>query len=261
MSLEEHTLSKSLHEFPFNNISTVCRLQGEDQLPDAFGGDCYEQVTRLADQLRHQVEEVLFMVSYTGPLPHFAILAKKDGDALYLDPSLNMRKPVSFDLLDSLSDGDPLEVESYPSVGDESSSIHVSRGDENVICSAWHTPILRPNGDVLVRKRLDHTFALDETKDTIPYDPNTVKAAFKANASFLRWNSLDPDTGDIISINLFQDKIQIRKSWEYGRVNQDDDDFEPCLNRVSSITGVSRNELDEFLELGQARFRELKRST
>jgi|GEM_PF-3656949 len=247
------TLEEGISNYPFNNIATTCRLMGEADVPELFGGDCYEQVTRMIDRIRKAGVEALYIASGY----HFGILVPgNEGMGTYLDPTLSMRQPIS---LEDLKNGESKKALTFPVLLDTPSRIEASLDGETLL-SNWHTPLSDGKGGVrwLPRPRQKNAFNLAQATDDIGYNPNVVKGFFKTSVRSLSWNSTNTDTGEVVTLGISPRGISLRSSHMKSRPRENTPEFEKYMEDIAVITGVSRTELDEFLELATAKFRELK---
>ncbi|MDP4008451.1 MAG: hypothetical protein Q8P68_04650 [Candidatus Peregrinibacteria bacterium] len=248
----EAILTDGNTNYPFNNIATTCRLMEEAGLPEKLGGDCYDQVTRMIEKIRGAGQEALYIAAGY----HFGILTE-GSERAYLDPTLSMRDPM---YLDELSSEKPLRANTYPVVQDKSSFLSVNlTGD--ILRSEWNVP--RPgvdgNAEIPRMARQTNEFDLRRATDGIDYNPDVVRKFFHDYVRTLAWNTVTPETGEVITLSLgVEGAVSARSSELKNRLTSGTDDCEKRLHIVAKTTGLTRAELDEFLELGQAKFRELK---
>lgn len=243
-------LAEGNEEYPFNNIATTCRLMGETSVPERFGGDCFDQVTRMIRRIREAGQRALYISSGV----HFAAFLPDIDGGVYLDPTLNMREPIA---LPSLRDNTAYRAETYPLVGGVSSFIGATLSN-GVLKSDWHKAMMSREGTALTRRLPPHnTFQLDRAGETFTYNPQMVRRFFASDmVPRLHWNALNTETGEVITITVDTDSVGLRSSARSGRLS--DSESVHALEKVASLTGVTRQEVDEFLRLGQAKFQELK---
>lgn len=254
MDLQGLDLTEILAEgnrgYPFNNIATACRLMGETGVPERFGGDCYEQVKRMIRRVREAGGRALHIVSSV----HFAVLLPDINGGTYLDPTLNMREPIA---MDSLRRGVTCRAQTFPVVGGVSSFIGASlEGD--ALESDWHKAMMSKEGVAFTRRLPPHNvFQLGEAVEEFNYNPQIVRRFFGSDmVPKVHWNVVDTGTGEMMTVTLDPQTVSLRSSAKSGRLS--DSESAHALEKIASLTGVTRREIDEFLTLGQAKFQELK---
>lgn len=253
MGLQGLDLTEILAEgnrgYPFNNIATACRLMGETGVPERFGGDCYEQVTRMIRRVREAGEQALYVVSGV----HFATLLPAINGGTYLDPTLNMREPIA---MDSLRRGVTCRAQTFPVVGGVSSFIGASlEGD--ALESDWHKAMAYGGGTVTRKLPPHNAFQLSKAVEEFEYNPQMIRRFFGGDmVPKVHWNVVDTGTGEMMTVTLDPQTVSLRSSAKSGRLS--DSESAHALEKIASLTGVTRREIDEFLTLGQAKFQELK---
>lgn len=243
-------LAEGNEKYPFNNIATTCRLMGETGVPERFGGDCYDQVTRMIRRVREAGGRALYIVSGV----HFAVYLPDTDGGTYLEPTLNMREPIA---INSLQRGVIYRAQTYPIVGGVSSFIGAClEGD--ALESDWHKAMMSGGMTAFARKLPPHNvFQLGKAVETFEYNPQMVRRFFRSDmVPRVHWNVVDTGTGEVMTVTLDPNAVSLRSSAQSGRLP--DSESAHALEKVASLTGVTRREIDEFLALGQAKFRELK---
>lgn len=253
MDLQGLDLTEILAEgnrgYPFNNIATTCRLTGETGIPERFGGDCFDQVTRMIERVRLAGVRALYISSGV----HFALLLPDIDGGTYLDPTLNMCEPIA---LPSLRDNTAYRAGTYPLVGGVSSFIGATLSN-GILESDWHKAVMSRDGTASTRRLQHNTFQLDKAAETFTYNPQMVKRFFASDmVPRLHWNALDMETGEVITVTVDTNSVGLRSSARSGRLSGSESAH--ALEKIASLTGVTRREIDEFLTLGQAKFQELK---
>lgn len=243
-------LAEGNREYPFNNIATTCRLMRETGVPERFGGDCFDQVTRMIRRIREAGQRALYISSGV----HFAVHLPDIDGGVYLDPTLNMREPIA---LPSLRSNIAHRALTYPVVNNVSSFIGATFSN-GVLESDWHKAMMSREGTAVTRKLPPrNAFQLDKAGETFEYSPQMVKRFFRSDmVPRLHWNALNTETGEVITVTVDTDSIGLRSSARSGRIP--DNEFTETLDGIAGAMRMSRREIDEFLRLGQAKFRELK---
>ena len=244
-------LAKSNQDYPFNNIATTCRLMGEADVPEWFGGDCYDQVTRAIGLIREAGARALYISSGV----HFALFLPDTDGGAYLDPTLNMREPIS---MDSLRSGEMARAQTFPVVRGVSSFIG-ARLEGNVLKSDWYRAISQGNQVVTRKLPPSNSFALTDAVESFDYAPERVKEFFRSSmVPRVSWNVIDTETGEMITVTVGGEVISLRSSAQSGRIVEGNDGYDALMERVANVTKASRQEIDEFLRLWRAKFNELK---
>ena len=263
MSCEIESVYKDVLEgSPYNGLARVLRLQGEKGIPERFGGSCREQVSRLMTSLRS--DGWTFRLPYDPTLVHSALIAGRDGDNFFMDPSLMLLRPVSMSMIPRAPELST--VETYPFVNGARGKAELSINSDGQVTVHWETPMLRPDGNVRLVEKKNQIFKeeLDE-ENFLPNseDPQGVRGELQWNGcqKSQYWNVLDAQTGELTTVRVMASgAVEIRKSNNSKAIREEKDNdssFGQAMAEIARITRTSVSEVVEFLELGKRRFVEL----
>lgn len=184
---------------------------------------------------------------------HFAVFLPDIDGGVYLDPTLNMCEPIA---INSLQRGVTYRAQTYPVVGGVSSFIG-ARLEGDALESDWHKAIVSGEGAVTRKLPPHNVFQLSKAVGEFEYNPQMVRRFFRSDmVPKVHWNVVDTRTGEMMTVTLDPQTVSLRSSAKSGRLS--DSESAHALEKIASLTGVTRQEIDEFLALGQAKFRELK---
>lgn len=231
----EAELERSL-AFPYNSMARAYRLGEPDgpsaaKLPENFGGDCLEQVTRLKRRLTEK--GIPTKVILSPQEMHFALL----GEGFYLDPSLRTLEPVL------LNGAEEVMVNVYPRINGRWGNLTARREEQNVLSATWTIH----NGE-RIRAMPPHHFALAEPDATPEENLDNQRAFFAAQRS-LYWQIPDPETGEILNVRMMKERESpsISSIGTPGYKPEGDPRFAPLFERVIASTKTNEQEVREFI--------------